>query len=221
MIRKMIQKMMMTHHLCRPTLDHRRTRSSRTRPSPRPRRTHASSSAPFAFAFAVAVAVACAHPHPCPHPFDPWGAHSATDRLCRCLDAIDRWMMHGIDRIDRSDGWMDGWIDHRVIFTGRDSTCMGHARIARARARERESRVESLLDRVCGRTVCVSLSLYTQTPRTPITHAGRRRRLSLSLSPLSLESRLVDVPSRLSSPRGTARSRTRRRTTSPRCTDSP
>ena len=217
MIRKMIQKMMMTHHLCRPTLDHRRTRSSRTRPSPRPRRTHASSSAPFAFA----VAVACAHPHPCPHPFDPWGAHSATDRLCRCLDAIDRWMMHGIDRIDRSDGWMDGWIDHRVIFTGRDSTCMGHARIARARARERESRVESLLDRVCGRTVCVSLSLYTQTPRTPITHAGRRRRLSLSLSPLSLESRLVDVPSRLSSPRGTARSRTRRRTTSPRCTDSP
>ena len=182
MIRKMIQKMMMTHHLCRPTLDHRRTRSSRTRPSPRPRRTHASSSAPFAFAVAVAVAVACAHPHPCPHPFDPWGAHSATDRLCRCLDAIDRWMMHGIDRIDRSDGWMDGWIDHRVIFTGRDSTCMGHARIARARARERESRVESLLDRVCGRTVCVSLSLYTQTPRTPITHAGRRRRLSLSLS---------------------------------------
>ena len=184
----MMMMMMMMHHLFRPTLDHRRTRSSRTRPSPRPRRTHASSSTPFAFAFAFAFAHP--HPFPCPRPFDPSVAHSATDRLCRCPDAIDR----SIDRIDRMDGWMDGWIDRRVIFTGRDSTCMGNA--CRARARER---VETLLERVCGRTVCVSLSL------------------SLSLS---LESRLVDVPSRLLAP-ATARSHTRRRTTFPRCTDSP
>ena len=141
----MMMMMMMMHHLCRPTLDHRRTRSSRTRPSPRPRRTHASSSTPFAFAFAFAFAHS--HPFPCPRPFDPSVAHSATDRLCRCPDAIDR----SIDRIDRMDGWMDGWIDRRVIFTGRDSTCMGNA--CRARARE------TLLERVCGRTVCVSLSL--------------------------------------------------------------
>ena len=176
MIQKMIQKMMMMHHLCRPTLDHRRTRSSRTRPSPRPRRTHASSSAPFAVAFAFAVAVAFAHPHPCPHISIP---RAPTRRPTDSVDVsttIDVW-----DRSDRSERWMDGWMDHRVIFTGRDSTCMGHARIARAREREKSS--ESLLDRYAV-VQYASLSLYTQTPRTPIRHArvvvvARSRALSL------------------------------------------
>ena len=217
MIQKMIQKMMMMHHLCRPTLDHRRTRSSRTRPSPRPRRTHASSSAPFAFAVAFAVAVAVRASASMPTPIRSLG-RPLGDRPTLSMSRRDRSMDDAWDRSDRSERWMDGWMDHRVIFTGRDSTCMGHARIARARARERESRVESLLDRVCGRTVCVSLSLYTNPTHTHHARAGRRRR-SLARS-LSLESRLVDVPSRLSTPRD-ARSRTRRRTTSPRCTDSP
>ena len=56
---------------------------------------------------------------------------------------------------------MDRW-----IFTGRDSTCMGDTRTHTARARARP-----LLYRVRGRPVRVPLSLHTQTPRTPITHA--------------------------------------------------
>ena len=51
---------------------------------------------------------------------------------------------------------------------------------ARARARER---VESLLDRVCGRTVCVSLSLSLYTNPTHTHHArGSSSSLSRSLS---------------------------------------
>ena len=130
MIRKMIRKMMMMmmmmmmtmHHRRRPTLDHRRTPSSRTRPSPRPRRTRASSSA--SVAVAVAVAVACAHPFPSPSPCRSLGRRPIGDRPTLSMARRDRSM----------DGWMHGWIDgFSPVVTRR--AWGTHARIPRARER--------------------------------------------------------------------------------------
>ena len=75
-----------------------------------------------------------------------------------------------MDRSDRS-------IDHRVIFTGRDSTCMGHARITRARARE-SSRV-SIRQGMRSYSMRLSLSLYTNPTHT---HHARGSSSSLSRS---------------------------------------